>query len=444
MPEQRRIEAEDSMRTKWWMLALCFAGVLINYIDRTNFSLGAPLMARELGFSPATTGLLLGAFFWLYTLMLLPIGSLMDRFGVRKIYPAAMIFWSVASAATAFGQGAVSIFTCRLLMGGGEAASWPANAKVVSRWFPREQRGTATSLWHAGIGIGSAVSYPIVALLIAEFGWRASFVITGLLGVVFGLIWLVAYRDPASAAAPEDTPAKATAGAADWSGGTSSTWWNLLRQKTILGLAIGFFFVNVINSFFLLWFPLYLTDARGFSLKQIATVGALPSVSAILGGLLGGVVADWLYRRGWSLTAARKTCLVGGLIASSLIAPAAMTPDIPLAITLFCIAYAGIAFTSSNLQALPPEVAPTPGLVGTVAAIQTVGGTLAGIVSSWLIGVVVQINQGSYVAPTLAVSLCALLGALNYLFMVGRIGAPAETAPITPAAGFSPGTAATP
>jgi hypothetical protein len=162
--------------------------------------------------------------------------------------------------------------------------------------------------------------------------------------------------------------------------------------------------------------------------------------------LLVGVVADWLYNRGWSLTAARKTCLVGGLAASSLIAPAAMTPDIPLAIALFCIAYAGIAFTSSNLQALPPEVAPRPDLVGTVAAIQTVGGTFAGIMSSWLIGVVVQINQGSYVAPTLAVSACALLGALNYLFVVGRIGAGnggASAAVITPAR-LSPGTAARP
>lgn len=429
------------MQAKWGMLALCFAGVLINYIDRTNFSLGAPLMARELGFSPATTGLLLGAFFWLYTVMLLPIGYLMDRFGVRRIYPGAMIFWSLASAATAFGQGVASIFTCRLLMGAGEAASWPANAKVVSRWFPRQQRGTATSLWHAGIGIGSAVSYPIVALLIANFGWRASFVITGLVGVVFGLIWFAVYRDPTSV--PEDADTAAPAGASHPGDGESATWWSLLRQKTVLGLAIGFFFVNVINSFFLLWFPLYLMDARGFSLKQIATVGALPSVSAILGGLLGGVVADWLYRRGWSLTVARKTCLVGGLAASSLIAPAAMTPDVPLAIALFCIAYAGIAFTSSNLQALPPEVAPRPNLVGTVAAIQTIGGTIAGITSSWLIGVVVQINQGSYVAPTLAVSACALFGALNYLFMVGRIGKDdgrAGTAAITPAT-LSPETA---
>ncbi|MBR1219019.1 MFS transporter [Bradyrhizobium sp. U87765 SZCCT0131] len=425
------------MRTKWTMLTLCFVGVLINYIDRTNFSLGAPLMARELGFSPATMGLLLGAFYWLYTLALLPVGALMDRFGVRTIYPAAMIFWSLASAATALGQGVASIFTARLLMGGGESASWPANAKVVSRWFPRPQRGTATSLWHAGIGIGSAVSYPFVAYLIATFGWRASFVITGFMGVVFGLIWIIAYRDPRVAEDAAPSPAAAQPAASR----RHAPWWTLLRQKTVLGLAIGFFFVNVINSFFLLWFPLYLSDARGFSLKQIATVGALPSVSAIVGGLLGGVVADALYRRGWSLTAARKTCLVGGLIASSLIGPAAMTADIPLAIGLFCIAYAGIAFTSSNLQALPPEVAESADRVGTVAAIQTVGGTLAGIISSWLIGVVVEINHGSYVAPTLAVAACALLGALNYLFVVGRIGPDAATtAAVTPAT-FAPGMA---
>lgn len=436
------------MQAKWGMLALCFVGVLINYVDRTNFSLAAPLMSRELGFSPATTGLLLGAFFWLYTIALLPIGYLMDRFGVRMIYPAAMIFWSFASAATAFGQGAASIFTCRLLMGGGEAASWPANAKVVSHWFPRHERGTATSVWHAGITIGAAVSYPFVALLIAQFGWRASFAITGVLGVLFGLIWFGVYRDPIAPSTPQATD-NTVAAPAESNGSVSKQWWDLLRQRSVFGLAIGFFFVNTIYSFFLLWFPLYLTEVRGFSLKQIATVGALPSVAAIIGGLLGGVVADWLYRRGWSLNAARKTCLVGGLIVSSLIGPAAMTPDIPLAITLFCLAYAGLAFNSANLQALPPEVAPTPNLVGTVAAIQTVGGTVAGIVSSWLIGVLVQINQGSYLAPTLAASACALLGALNYLFVVGKIG---ETGPgrddggtvsITPA-GLSPETAAAP
>jgi ACS family D-galactonate transporter-like MFS transporter len=373
-------------------------------------------------------GLLLGAFFWLYTAALLPVGYLMDRFGVRKIYSIAMVFWSLASAATGLSQGPVLLFFCRLLMGGGEAASWPANAKVVYRWFDRPERATATSFWHSGIGIGSAVSYPIVALLIASFGWRISFVITGALGVVFGLIWFLGYRDPAPQSPRNGGWKDGEATGADdksfpqQSAQDDVSWWTLLRQRAVLGLALGFFFVNVINSFFLLWFPLYLSQARGFSLKEIATVGALPSVSAILGGLCGGVIADHLYKRGWSLTAARKTCLVGGLLVSSLIGIAAMTPQIPLAIGLFCFAYAGIAFTSSNLQALPPEVAPNAALVGSVASIQTVGGTIAGIVSSALIGFTVELNHGSYIAPTLAISLCALLGAFTYLFVIGEIG----------------------
>jgi MFS transporter, ACS family, D-galactonate transporter len=412
---------------KWWMLALCFIGVLINYVDRTNFSLGAPLMSKELGFSPTMTGFLLGAFFWLYTLMLLPIGFLLDRFGVRVIYPAAMILWSITSAGIAFGQGAASIFTCRLLMGGGEAASWPANAKVVSAWFPISQRGTATSIWHAGIGIGAAASYPIVAWLIEGFGWRQSFVITGIVGVLMGVLWFAVYQDPSPAVRLEDAlKQRAVVSKASEASVESRAWWNLLRNRSVLGLSVGFFFVNVINSFFFLWFPIYLSDARGFSLKQVATVGALPSVSAVVGGLAGGVVADLLYRKGFTLTFARKSCLVGGLIASAFIAPAAMTVDIPLAITLFCVSYFGIAFTSSNLQALPAEIAPTPALVGSVAGIQTVGGAIAGIVSSVLVGFTVEINHGSYVAPTVAIAFCALIASLTYLFVVGDIGGSKE------------------
>jgi MFS family permease len=186
-------------------------------------------------------------------------------------------------------------------------------------------------------------------------------------------------------------------------------------------LALGFFCANSINSFFMGWFPSYLMHERGFTLQQVATIGVLPAVSALAGGLLGGVVADWLYRWGFSINASRKTCLVGGLVASSLVAIAVLVPNLGVAFVLFSLSYAGIAFTSANIQSVPMEVSPSKAEVASVTAISTVGGAFAGLVGNWLVGVFIQVAGGSYVATIVGVGIFALIAALIYLFVVGPI-----------------------
>ena len=401
-------------QARWRMLLLCFIGVFINYLDRTNFSVAAPLMVRDLSLSSGDLGVLFGVFFTLYTLAVVPIGALMDRFGPRRGYAGSLIVWSVASACTGLGQGLLSLGGARALMGAGEASCFPVNTKVVAQWFPRAQRATATSLWHVGIGLSSAASIPIVGIIILWSGWRVSFLLTGAAGVIFSAVWYTLYRVPRGREIIAEDDGALIAPA-------PIGWRRLIRHRTVWGLALGFFCANSVNSFFMGWFPSYLMRARHFTLAQVATVGALPAVSALCGGLLGGVVADGLYRRGLSINAARKTCLVGGLVAASLVSLAVLVGNLTVAFALFSIAYAGIAFTSANLQALPPEIAPSQADVGTVSAIQTAGGAFAGLVGNWMVGRFLELAGGSYVATVIGIGVFALVAALVYLFVVGPV-----------------------
>ena len=181
---------------RWLMVWLCFAALAVNYTDRANLAVAAPSIKAALHVDNTTMGLLLGSFFWTYALMQLPAGWLVDRFGARLMFPVAVCWWSLFTALTAFANSAATLFGFRLLLGAGEAGGYPSSARVVSRWFPPHERGLASSIFDSGSRAGNLVAIPLCAWLIGSFGWRASFVITGLLGFVWAAAWLVIYRKP--------------------------------------------------------------------------------------------------------------------------------------------------------------------------------------------------------------------------------------------------------
>lgn len=242
------------------------------------------------------------------------------------------------------------------------------------------------------------------------------FLITGATGLVFALVWFLVHRDPRGEEIQQDELTGEATPTHD-----PVSWRVLIRHRRVWGLALGFFCANTVNSFFMGWFPSYLMHERHFSLQQVSTVGALPAVSALCGGLLAGFAADLMYRQGVDLNTARKTCLVEGLVAASTVTVAVLAESITVSFALFSLAYAGIAFTSASLQALPPEVAPSRAEVGSVAAIQTAGGAFAGLVGNWLVGLFVEIAGGSYVTTVIGIGVFALVAACVYLFVVGPI-----------------------
>ncbi|MCX5543960.1 MFS transporter [Paraburkholderia sp. CNPSo 3076] len=401
-------------KSRWLVIFFCFLAIAVNYIDRANLAVAAPHIMKDLGIGPAAMGLLLSGFFWTYAVMQLPYGWFVDRAGARIALPFAVGWWSVFTAATAVAGSFAAMFGCRLMLGAGEAGAYPSCAKLVSQWFSRDERALATSIFDSGSRVGSALSLPLVAAIMAAWGWKASFVITGALGLVWIVGWVVMYREPEARAALDQPRAPAPAAA-------SIRWSALFRYRTVWGMMLGFFCLNFVIYFFITWFPSYLVEARGFSLKSLGTLGTLPAIASIPGGWLGGWLSDTLVKRGWSLTAARKTCIVGGMLLSSAITLTGVVQDIYVMLALFAIAYGSLAAAAASIWSLPADVAPTPRHVASLAGIQNFASNLAGIALTTFTGVMLQLTRGSFTIPLVVAGGFCVLGAVSYLLIVGRV-----------------------
>lgn len=418
-------------RVRWVMIWLAFAGLTIAYVDRANLAVALPYMTEDLHIDPALSGLLLGAFFWTYSLFQIPMGWLVDRFGSRMIYAAAVAWWSLLTVATAAVRGVGTLIGARLLLGVGEAAAFPACTKVVERWFPRQERATASGIYDSGARGGTLLATPLVAALIAALGWRGSFIVTGALGLIWVAFWLKLYRDPkqhpkvneaelAHIRAGQEKEADAS------EDGPQLRWRDLLRYRTVWGMALGFSCQSFVIYFFITWFPSYLVEARGFSLLSLGLLGMIPAITAFIGNFVGGWASDALVRRGHSLTFARKSCIVAGMLMSSLIGLAAVVESSAVALALLSLSFGGVTFATSSIVTLPADIAPvsTRSWASTIQGVQNSVSNLAGVASPFVIGLIYS-STGSFVGGLLAAAGVAVVGCLIYLFMVGEI-APLE------------------
>jgi len=404
------------------MIFMGCAANAINYIDRANLAVAATAIRAEFGIGPAVMGVVLGAFFWTYAVMQLPFGWFIDRVGARIALALAVMWWSISTILTGLARGVGTLIGLRLLLGVGEAGAYPSGAKINMDWFPARERALCASIFDSGSRIGNALSLPLVTWLIFNWGWRTSFVVTGALGIVWTVFWIIMYRRP------EEHPKVSREELAELqvqrgvpTSEAKVPWSSLFGYRNIWGMMIGFFCLNFVIYFFITWFPTYLIQARGFSLAQLGTLGLLPGLVSIPCGWLGGFASDALYRRGWSLTAARKTCLVGGMLTSSVITLSVFAPNVYVALAFFAIAYGALAFTAASIWALPGDVAPSPAHVASIGGIQNFAANIAGIVTTSFTGVMLAITGGSFVVPLITAGGICLLGAVVYMFVITEI-----------------------
>ncbi|HKU54934.1 MAG TPA: MFS transporter [Rhizomicrobium sp.] len=410
-------------KIRWLIIWMCFLANAVSYIDRANLAIAAPAIRAELGIDAAQMGLVLSAFFWTYAVMQLPAGWFIDKMGVRISLAFAVTWWSLFTIATGVARSVTQFIGARLMLGMGEAASLPSFTKTAFNWFPRYERGFACGIFNSGSTAGSALSLPLVTALIAAFGWRGAFAVTGALGVAWALAWWFIYRDPEQyrAIAPREVDALLAERGTLQAVTVKISWLDLFRYRSIWGLMIGMFCLNFAIYFFITWFPSYLLEARGFSLKALGGLGMVPALMGILGNWLGGYASDRLSKLGWSHTRARKTCLVGGMAMASCIGLSAFAESTWLCLALFSLAYASLSFTGANVWTVASELAPTPGHVASIGGLQNFAGNLAGIMITTFTGVMLVITKGSFLIPLgVAGGLC-LVGALSYLFLVGKV-----------------------
>jgi ACS family glucarate transporter-like MFS transporter len=424
-------------KVRWLILAVLFAVTTINYADRATIAIAGPELKKLLGLSPVQMGFVFSAFAWSYVLAQLPGGWLLDRFGSKITYFFSIFLWSLFTmlmGTVGFFTGAAAVtalFTLRLLIGAAEAPSFPGNSRIASSWFPTAERGTAAAIFNSAQYFATVLFAPLMGWLVHSFGWESVFFVMGGLGVVMAFVWLKTVYGPkdhprvnaaeleyiAAGGALVDLESKDKAAAT-----TKLDTWSCIRQllgnRMLLGVYIGQYCINTLTYFFLTWFPVYLVSERHMTILKAGFIAALPAVAGFLGGVLGGVISDRMIKSGKSLSAARKTPIVCGmLLATSMIVCNYVDADW-IVVMVMSLAFFGKGIGALG-WAVVADTSPKEAGGMSGALFNTFGNT-AGITTPIVIGYILE-KTGSFSGALVFVGANALVTVLCYLLMVGEI-----------------------
>ncbi len=364
---------------RWWIGGILFASTVINYIDRQTLSILAPFLKQQYHWTNTDYANIAIAFRVAYSIGQTVCGRQIDRLGTRLGLTISVTWYSIVSLLTPLASGIASFAAFRFLLGAGESANWPGASKAVSEWFPNRERGLAAALYDSGSSVGGAIAPFVILPIYLRWGWRAVFVIPGLLG----FLWLIAWRKMYY---PQEHPRVSDAEcqmiladrpATEANKKPLPRWRDLLKLPQTWGVIVSKGLTDPVWFFVTDWFPIYLI-AKGISLQSGLMAIWLPFLAADLGNFFGGGVSGYLIRRGWSLGAARKALVVFGGVGVMLLIPTIFTVNLYLITLLFGLATFSYASFSTIANVLPTDlysneaVASVSGMSGTAAGIGTI------------------------------------------------------------------------
>ena len=368
------------LRSRNLILALIFSCAVINYIDRQALSVAAPTITKLLHMSNSDYSRVLFCFLLAYALFQPLCGWLLDRIGTIKGFALAVVWWSAACALHALAQGPVSFGAYRFLLGAGEAALIPASIKAITEWLPVNHRAAGIGIMNSGISFGGMIATPIVATLLIKTGWQTMFVVTGALGFLWLLAWLVFIPGLTREHVAAPVTAFSTA-PVDYRG--------LLKRKEILGIILARVISDPAWYFYMFWLPSYLSSARGFDIKALRDYGWIPFFTATLGALFSGWLATRLLARGWSTDRTRKGVL---LLAAALMPLGVMVtfvPNVWLAFALVSLVTLLIQIWATSLFAIPSDLF-RPSQVASVVGFATATGSASAMLFQLFVGELVD------------------------------------------------------
>jgi ACS family hexuronate transporter-like MFS transporter len=365
---------------RWWIGGILFASTVINYIDRQTLSILAPFLKQEYHWTNVDYANIAIAFRIAYSIGQSVCGRLMDRVGTRRGLTISVTWYSIVSVLTSLANSTFSFGVFRFLLGAGESANWPGASKAVSEWFLKRERGLAAAFYDSGSSVGGAVAPFLILPVYLRWGWRAAFVIPGLLGFLWLIAWRRLYYLPQEHPRISDAERQmilAETQEAATEGKTRLRWRDLLKLPQTWGTIVSKALTDPVWFFVTDWFPIYLV-AKGISLKSGLLAVWVPFLAADLGNFFGGGVSGYLIRRGWPLGAARKALVVFGGFGVLLLIPSIFTVNLFLIALLFGLATFSYASFSTIANVLPTDlyrsdsVASVSGLSGTGAGIGTI------------------------------------------------------------------------
>jgi len=402
-------------RVRYIVLWLTVAAYMITYMDRVVISSAVPAIQKEFGFSMITIGWILSSFQWAYALFQIPGGWLGDRFGPRRALASIVIWWSLFTGATALAWSAGSMLVVRFLFGMGEAGAFPVATRSMSRWMLPAERGFAQGVTHAGSRMGGAVSPAIVVLIMAYYGWRAPFLCFGCLGILWAAAWYWYYRDtPAehrSVNAAERDLIQSSVRATRSGQDRSVPWRRILSSRQMWLISAMYFCYTYGISIYLVWFPKYLNDHRGFGLRQMGFYASLPLLAGTVGDVAGGWISDLRSRRSGDLKTARRTVAVAGFLGATLcIVLACLTANSLLSVLYSCLGVFSMELTVRVSWAITLDIGGD--FAGSVSSVMNTCGNLGGATAAVLSGYLVQLYSWDVVFLVVA-ALCGVAALLS-------------------------------
>ena len=400
-------------------LAMLVLAGCVNYIDRATLAVANPLIRHDMGLSIADMGYLLSAFLWSYAFAQLPTGAMVDRLGPRLLLTLGLSLWSLAQLLGGFVQSFGQFFGARILLGIGEAPQFPTGARVARDWFNPRDRGLATGVFNCASTLGTAIAVPLLTILMLTFGWRWMFGIMGIAGLLVAALWYTVYRNPQDIDLTASENAYRTQG--DPPGQrtkvTFAEWKQLFRFRTTWGMILGYFGCIYLTWIYTAWLPGYLEIERHMSVKYTGWAASIPFACGVVGGVLGGYLADILVRRGVSPMRSRKYPAAIALLGTSACTlAAAYVESNTLAIAFISASLFLVYITSTCAWALSSVAAPT-NCTASIGAMQNFGGYLGGALAPTVTGLIVQ-GTGSFVGALVVGSAIGVVSAACYMFVV--------------------------
>jgi MFS transporter, ACS family, D-galactonate transporter len=406
LPVANALEREKLSAPLRRILLLLSLSVFINYVDRGNLSIAAPLIRDELRISPSQLGILLSSFFWTYTAFQIPVGWLVDRFDVSLVLAAGFFIWSAATAATGLVHGFAALLIVRLALGVGEAVAYPSYSKILARDFSGHHRGLGNGAIAAGQTSGPAFSLLFGGMLVARFGWRPFFVCLGLICLLWLIPWLKwRPRDPK--ATPLDTPV-ATPSLA-----------SILGKRSLWGACAGHFAGNYLIYFLLTWLPYYLNRERNFSLSKMGIIAGVAFLCCAASSAISGPLSDRWIAAGASPNRVRKLLLVIGLGGAGTVLVLCVIAPPSLSIALLLLSSALYGLSNPNIFAAA-QILAGPLAAGKWMGFQNFVGNFAGIVAPALTGLLVD-KTGHFFWPFAVTGVVTWIGSLSWIYIVGTI-----------------------
>ncbi len=403
---------------RWTICALLFAGTTINYIDRQVLGILAPLLQTEINWTESEYGWIVTAFQVMYAVGFLIFGWFIDKYGTKIGYGISITIWSIAAMAHALAKTPFGFGVARAGLGFGESGSFPASIKTIAEWFPQRERAFAIGIFNSGTNIGALAAPIVVPWLTVTYGWQSAFIVTGAIGFLWLIGWVLIYERPEQKKRLSSSELAYILSDKQETSSVKIPWSQLLKYRQTWAFMAGKFLTDPIWWFYLFWLPKFLFKTYGLSITDLGLPLIVIYMMISVGSVGGGWLSSFLIRKGTAVIKSRELVMLLCGICVLPIIIASKASNLWLAVVLIGLAAASHQGFAANLYALISDMLPKR-VVASVTSLGGVAGSISGVLFSIFVGYILEWT-GSYILPFLIAAPTYLAGLGIIHLLIGK------------------------